>query len=632
MRPISRGWVVRDGVPGPDVDEFAEPERVVAALARARTGTLLAVQHPHRTPAALAAGESAVDALPRARAELARLRATAYREVRDVVAPYRVDGPDGTAWGLLCVADPAAVGHTEDVYPGVVAERARVLAGLGCATSAAMLVPVGRDVSLTGLVAEFDGEPAASVVDPGGRRHRLWLEGPGERQDALLAAAGEHPLMVADGNHRVAAAAGMPGLLALVTAGPDLRVGPIHRAVSGTGLTAARAAAAWRALGLAVTPVARGTRPSPGVVVAVAGDGAVAVPLPAGGVDHAFVESVLLAEALGLDPEGPHVRPVTDEAADADLLLLIAPVPPAEVLAVHAAGGRMPRKSTYFTPKPRSGLLLADLELPPGAGVTPRTRHNCGVDDRSRVEEDDPVAHGELRGVVALDGPSGTGKSSVARRLAATLGARYLDTGAMYRAVTLAVLRAGVDPADDDAVLAVVRRAEVVQAADPDRSTTHLDGEDVGTEIRGPEVTRAVSAVSAVPAVRELVVGQQRDIIAAALAEAGGIVVEGRDIGTVVVPDAALKVYITADAEARAQRRAKQDAASGRAVDPVAILADVRRRDAHDSSRAVSPLRAADDAVVLDTTSLDLAGVLAALLELVDARDLLAQPSGRVRR
>ncbi|QFZ24122.1 (d)CMP kinase [Saccharothrix syringae] len=242
------------------------------------------------------------------------------------------------------------------------------------------------------------------------------------------------------------------------------------------------------------------------------------------------------------------------------------------------------------------------------------------------------MAHGELRGVVALDGPSGTGKSSVARRLAATLGARYLDTGAMYRAVTLAVLRAGVDPADDDAVLAVVRRAEVVQAADPDRSTTHLDGEDVGTEIRGPEVTRAVSAVSAVPAVRELVVGQQRDIIAAALAEAGGIVVEGRDIGTVVVPDAALKVYITADAEARAQRRAKQDAASGRAVDPVAILADVRRRDAHDSSRAVSPLRAADDAVVLDTTSLDLAGVLAALLELVDARDLLAQPSGRVRR
>ncbi|MFT7840672.1 DUF1015 family protein [Saccharothrix sp. BKS2] len=361
--PVRRGWVVRDRVPGPDVDEFAEPERVVAALARARPGTLLAVQHPHRTPQALAEGLSLVDALPRALADLARLRATAYREVRDVVAPYRVDGPDGTAYGLLCVADPAAVGHTEDVYPEVVAERARVLAGLGCATSAALLVPVGREVSLTRLVAGVDDEPAASVVDPGGRRHRLWLVGPGERQDALLAAAGEHPLVVADGNHRVAAAAGTPGLLALVTAGPDLRVGPIHRAVAGTGLAVADAAAAWRARGLAVAPAPRDARPSSGVVVAVGRDGAVAVSLPPGGVDHAAVESVLLAGALGLG--APRVRPVTDEVVPgADFVVLIAPVPLGDVLAVHAAGGRMPRKSTYFTPKPRSGLLLADLGRP----------------------------------------------------------------------------------------------------------------------------------------------------------------------------------------------------------------------------------------------------------------------------
>ncbi|MFC6093590.1 (d)CMP kinase [Saccharothrix lopnurensis] len=241
------------------------------------------------------------------------------------------------------------------------------------------------------------------------------------------------------------------------------------------------------------------------------------------------------------------------------------------------------------------------------------------------------MAHGELRGVVALDGPSGTGKSSVARRLAAGLGARYLDTGAMYRAVTLAVLRAGVDPADTDRATEVARAAGVVQGTGPDRSTTHLDGEDVGAEIRGPEVTLAVSAVSAVPEVRALVVAQQQRIIADALDEVGGIVVEGRDIGTVVAPDAPLKVYITADAEARARRRAKQDAASGRQVDLGATLADVQRRDAHDSSRAVSPLRAAADAVVLDTTDLDLPGVLAALLELVSDRGLLAQPSGRVR-
>ncbi|MEV8440121.1 (d)CMP kinase [Actinosynnema sp. NPDC051121] len=241
------------------------------------------------------------------------------------------------------------------------------------------------------------------------------------------------------------------------------------------------------------------------------------------------------------------------------------------------------------------------------------------------------MEHGELRGVVALDGPSGTGKSSAARRLAAALGARYLDTGAMYRAVTLAVLRAGVDLADAVEVAEVAGAAMVVQGTDPDHSTTFLDGDDVGAEIRGPEVTLAVSPVSAVPAVRELLVAEQRRIIAAALDEAGGIVVEGRDIGTAVVPDAPLKVYLTADAEARAQRRVKQDSASGRQSTLDATLADVQRRDAYDSSRAVSPLRAAEDAVVLDTTSLDLPGTLAALLELVDAHGLLAQPSGRVR-
>ncbi|MFE2755366.1 (d)CMP kinase [Actinosynnema sp. NPDC059335] len=241
------------------------------------------------------------------------------------------------------------------------------------------------------------------------------------------------------------------------------------------------------------------------------------------------------------------------------------------------------------------------------------------------------MGHGELRGVVALDGPSGTGKSSAARRLAATLGARYLDTGAMYRAVTLAVLRAGVDPTDDVKVAEVADAALVVQGTDPERSTTSLDGDDVGAEIRGPEVTLAVSPVSAVPAVRELLVAEQRRIIAEAVDEAGGIVVEGRDIGTVVVPDAPLKVYLTADAEARALRRARQDNDSGRASTLDATLADVQRRDAYDSSRAVSPLRAAEDAIVLDTTSLDLPGTLTALLDLVDARGLLAQPSGRVR-
>ncbi|WNV83869.1 DUF1015 family protein [Umezawaea sp. Da 62-37] len=377
LQPVRRGWVVRDRVPGPDVDEFAEPDRVVRALAGpdGGRGTLLAVQHPHRTPAALAAGSSLVDALPVARAALAELVRRSYAPVADVVAPYWVDGPDGTACGLLCMVDPAAVDadgfsrvrHSEQVYPEVVAERARVLAGLGVATSAAMLVPVAPHDELTSLLrAEFGSEPAVSLVDSGGRRHRLWLVGPGARQDALLDAAGAHPLLVADGNHRVAAAAaaGLSGLLALITAGPALRIGPIHRALVDTGLTADDLATAWRAVGLRVDDLAEVEPPEPGVVVVVCPDRVLRVELPAAGIDHAAVESVLLEKALGLDPESPCVRPVVDDrwrSAAADAVLLVAPVPLADVLAVHAAGERMPRKSTYFTPKPRSGLLLADL-------------------------------------------------------------------------------------------------------------------------------------------------------------------------------------------------------------------------------------------------------------------------------
>jgi cytidylate kinase len=241
------------------------------------------------------------------------------------------------------------------------------------------------------------------------------------------------------------------------------------------------------------------------------------------------------------------------------------------------------------------------------------------------------VERGELRGVVALDGPSGTGKSTVARRLATQLGARYLDTGAMYRAATLAVLRAGVEPTDAGRVRDLVAGIDLRVTTDPRAQATTLDGDDVSAEIRGQEVTTAVSPVSAVPEVRAQLVAQQRSIIASALAEAGGIVVEGRDIGTTVAPDAGLKVYLTASAQARAERRTRQDTAAGRQATVDATLADVRRRDNFDSSRAVSPARAADDAVELDTTHLDLPGVLAELLAMVEDRGLLAVPTGSAR-
>ena len=387
VHAIRHGWVVTDRVPGPDVDEFADAAEVTAALAQSSCGgdTLLAVQHPHRTPAALAGELTLVDALPAARQALERLRASAYRPVADVVAPYRVDGPDGTAIGVLCLVDSTAVDsqgmsfvrHSEDIYPQVVAERATMLAGLGCATSAAMLVPVSGGERLTaavlGCIHEL-GTPVVSTTDSGGRTHQLWLLDPGTDQDAVRAAVAHSPLLVADGNHRVAAAAAgkRSVLLALVTAGPALRIGAIHRALVGTGLRRDDLVAAWRAAGLAVRQVTGlGPPAQPGSVLARARDGDVLVVLPAPGpgeplprIDHALVERLLIADVLGIDPEGPQVRALpAGHPADphVDVVLELAAVPFADVLAVHKQGRRMPRKSTYFTPKPRSGLLLADL-------------------------------------------------------------------------------------------------------------------------------------------------------------------------------------------------------------------------------------------------------------------------------
>lgn len=230
---------------------------------------------------------------------------------------------------------------------------------------------------------------------------------------------------------------------------------------------------------------------------------------------------------------------------------------------------------------------------------------------------------GALRGVVALDGPSGTGKTTVARKLAARLGAGYLDTGAMYRLVTLAVLEAGVDPGDAEAVVALAETVRLEVGTDPEAPGARLDGTDVGETIRTPRVDAAVSPVSAVPEVRRLLVERQRALIADAVERIGGIVVDGRDIGTVVAPEAPLKVFLTASAEVRAERRGAQDDAAGRSADRAEVLASVERRDRFDSTRAASPLREADDAVEVDTSDLSIDQVLAELTELADTRGLL---------
>jgi cytidylate kinase len=186
----------------------------------------------------------------------------------------------------------------------------------------------------------------------------------------------------------------------------------------------------------------------------------------------------------------------------------------------------------------------------------------------------------------------------------------------MYRIVTLAVLRAGVELADTPGIESAAADVPLSVGYDPDEDTAYLDGEDVSTEIRGDAVTKAVSAVSAVPAVRARLVGLQRELAAGP----GNVVVEGRDIGTVVLPDADVKIFLTASAEERARRRNDQNVASGLASDYEAVLADVKRRDHLDSTRAVSPLRAADDALVVDTSDMTEPEVVAHLLELVQQR------------
>lgn len=215
--------------------------------------------------------------------------------------------------------------------------------------------------------------------------------------------------------------------------------------------------------------------------------------------------------------------------------------------------------------------------------------------------------------IVAVDGPSGTGKSSTCRQLAKDLGAKYVDTGAMYRVATLAVLCAGVDPADTQAVIAATADLPLEVSDDPDSKQVLLAGEDVSQVIREDEVTRNVSAVSAIPEVRQNLVDLQRKLAA----QAHRAIVEGRDIGTVVLADAPVKIFMTASAQVRAQRRYDQNVAAGIPSDFDTVLADVERRDAADSSRATSPLRPAEDAVVVDTSELTLQEVLQRLTAII---------------
>jgi cytidylate kinase len=217
--------------------------------------------------------------------------------------------------------------------------------------------------------------------------------------------------------------------------------------------------------------------------------------------------------------------------------------------------------------------------------------------------------------VVAIDGPSGTGKSTVSRRLAAAIDAHYLDTGAMYRAVTWAVLDAGVDPRDALKVADLLAKITLTSGIDPRAPHISVDGRPLDAEIRGAEVTAAVSAVASIPAVRTVLVTRQREIISSA----GRIVVEGRDISSVVWPQADLKIYLTASEAERARRRGVENAGgTGVTADEIAATqAAIARRDALDAARAKAAGERRDGAIEVDTTGLDIDGVVGVLTSML---------------
>ena len=228
------------------------------------------------------------------------------------------------------------------------------------------------------------------------------------------------------------------------------------------------------------------------------------------------------------------------------------------------------------------------------------------------------------RSIVAIDGPAGAGKSTVAKLLAKRMGWRFLDTGAFYRAVTLKALRAGVDPADAAAMGRAAHDARIEMRDDAGVQKVFLDGEDVTRAIRGDDVAKAVPVVAALPEVRKAVVPRQREFAAA-----GRVVAEGRDMGTVVFPDAGVKFYLDADASVRAARRAAE---SGDA-DVRRVEADQRERDRQDSTRSHSPLVRADDALYVDSTGLAVEAVVELMLRRVrEAGPAQAAPDDPIRR
>jgi uncharacterized protein (DUF1015 family) len=396
VHPISRAWLTTGGTGAQNYDEFAD-EAEITAIIGANPRSALAVEMPHRAPDSL--GRSFAEALPAAVDRLADTKAQGgYAPAEQVVVLYRISAPgDAPAYGMFALVDtdqistsadePGLVIRNEDVFVEKVRERVALAVAVGHLLSPVLLLQTGAGEALHAALAaavEAAGEPVATDVDQAGRTHAIWPLGPGPAQDELLALAGGGELVVADGNHRSLAAqlGGLPRFLAVVTTPGSVAIQPYNRLVSevvggpGEMLDRLREAGATveQVPGDPTVPAAGGT------VTLYAAGRTYAVTLPgagAGGVDnldHALVEKILLGRVLGLDPGDKRItyvggdypaRWLADEvdAGRAELAVLIAPVTVDDFVAVNLARRKMPRKSTWFTPKARGGLVLAELEV-----------------------------------------------------------------------------------------------------------------------------------------------------------------------------------------------------------------------------------------------------------------------------
>ncbi|MFI7645662.1 DUF1015 family protein [Micromonospora sp. NPDC049460] len=394
VHPIARAWITTGGTGAQNYDEFADDAEITAII-EANPHSALGIEMPHRAPESL--GKSFLDALPDAVTRLAEAKADgSYTPAEQVVVLYRISAPgEETAYGLWAMTDtdqistradePGLVIRNEDVFIAKVRERVALAEALGHLLSPVLLLQTGRGDELhAALTAATDaaGAPAATDTDQAGRTHAIWLLGPGPEQDELTALAGGGELVVADGNHRSLAAqtGGLPRFLSVITTPASVAIQPYNRLVSELTTTADELLDRLRAAGAEVAPI-----DGPVEVPAAGGtvhlrlpDRGYAVTLPQVGggrlenLDHALVERLLLRDALGLDPGDKRITYVGGDypaswltgevdAGRAELAVLIAPVTVDDFVAVNLAREKMPRKSTWFTPKARGGLVVAEL-------------------------------------------------------------------------------------------------------------------------------------------------------------------------------------------------------------------------------------------------------------------------------